>query len=527
MAAPWRFGTGTKYTEATPANDNESLVWELASILFDRHHDEFSSDIPDEFRSQFQKRITKDRLSAFWSRLCREEATFAVAAAGNTEERAIAYLSMHKISEACNALIEGKNYRLATLVAQIGGDQVLHDDMESQISDWRRLNTLSEFSDQIRTLYELVAGNTCTSIGKTGHLEDRASTFVISERFNMGWKRAFGLKLWYAILTDDPLEKAVQEFILDLSDSKTKKPFPSFTGDTDNFTKWSDPHAAQREDVLWGLLKLYASRSDTTPSLSEVVSPENATGNPLSTRLSFELYHTLTTHFPAHSSHLGGDQLTLSFASELSSAGSWLWCLFVLLRLSDSQQRQKALQSTLASFAASIDENDPFILKTLFEDFQIPQAWIWEAKALHARAVTRDHVAETRFLLRAENFAEAHATLCSVVAPQAVVERDYSVLNSLLGGFKIKPTDWNHGGGVYADYLALVDSEETGKKSQKEVVGRLLRVLAEMKDKDGKVVELEGGFLRKVAMQEMSAVVGDRVLKGQDADVSRPAQLLW
>ena len=445
--------------------------------------------------------------------------------AQTAEERALAYLSMNAVVEACYALTEGRDYRLATLIAQIGGDKIMQEEMRGQIDSWRRLNVLSEMSNPIRALYELLAGNTCVCEGKKGPLEDRAATFTISERFSMDWKRAFGLKLWYATLVDEPLEVAIEKFAADLQGEEPVKPLPWFLSDQKTTLTWSDPHSETRQDVLWGVLNLYAQRTspNRTGNLIQVIMPENVVGNPLKTRLSFELYHALSPHFPSSRSSLAADQLALSFASELDSANQWLWSLFVLLHLSSSPtHRQLALQSHLAKHAASIPEHDHDLLRTLFSDFCIPESWVWEAKALHARAVLRDRESEVRFLLKARNWTEAHRVLCEAVAPQAIVKRDHEGLRGLLGGFSYeeRPADWRVGGGIYVDYLHLVKSEDGEKRDEgdrKKVVGRLVRGLGDMKRKiEGKGKE---SLLQNVAIEDMSGVVAGWVL-GEKENVS-------
>ena len=502
----------TEYPETTTAHQNEQLAWELASILFDTYDDEISENVPLQQRDFYDQRIRKDRLAAFWSHLCRNEALTAVSMARTTEERAIAYLSMNAVIEACNVLSEGKDYRLATLVAQIGGDKIMQEEMRAQIDSWRKLNVLSEMSDPIRALYELLAGNTCTCEGKKGPLEDRAKTFTISGRFGMDWKRAFGLKLWYSTLVDEPLEIAIERFAADLKDKEPSKPLPWFLTLQDVTLAWSDPHGETREDVLWGILSLYAERSSETKTknLIQVVMPENVVGHPLQSRLSFELYHALSPHFPTPSSSLPADQLALGFAAELESADQWLWSLFALLHLSDIKERQLALQAHIARHAASIGEHDHDLLQTLFVEFRIPEPWVWEAKALHARTVLRDHEAEVRFLLRARNWSEAHRALCAAVAPRAIISRDHAALSKLLDDFahEDRPHDWRVGGGVYVDYLHLLRCEEGAER--RKVVGRLLGALAEMKRRVG------GDLLQSVAVQEMSGVVAEKVLAGKN-----------
>ena len=500
---PFKTGSSTEVPTSY-----EGLVWELASILFD---DDGNNSSSSEQLAGFEHRMRKDLLSTFWSRICQDQALTAVASAPTAEERAIAYLSMHKVMEACDALVEGKDFRLAILVAQIGGDAVMHADMATQIGTWRRLNVLSEMTDPIRALYEILAGNTCVCEGKSKTAtEDHVETFVISERFSLDWKRAFGLRLWYAIQDDEPIETAVRKFTTDLQDKETKRPLPWFSHDAIS-SPWDDKHSEEREDLLWGILKLYADTKDdlSTTRLVDVIMPQNATGNPMDFRLSFELYHALSTRFPAQSDPARADQLAWEFATQLEAAGKWHWTIFVLLHLSNPLQRQKALLTILTHHASDISESDIEHLQILTDTFKIPEAWIWEAKALYARSVLEDHVKEVDYLLRAKNWNEAHKTLCRIVAPQAIIEEDYETLFQLLENFerKDKVSDWNLGGQVYQDYVHFIKGIDGGMRPV--VLKRLLGSLtALVQDRPGRL-----GFAEMVAIREMSAVVGKAILE--------------
>ena len=499
------FKTGS-LSEATTGY--EGLVWELASILFD---DDGTKTSSSEQLGRFEHRVRKDHLSNFWSRICQDQALAAVAFAPTAEERAIAYLSMHNVMEACDALIEGKDFRLANLVAQIGGDPVMHADMATQIGTWRRLNVLSEITDSIRALYEILAGSTCLCEGKSKTAsEDHVQTFVISERFKLDWKRAFGLRLWYAIRDDEPIEVAVRKFTSDLQDKETKQPLPWFIQDAVSLP-WNDKHSQEREDLLWGILKLYADTKDdlNTIRLVDMIMPENATGNAMDFRLSFELYHALSTRFPTQSDPARADRLAWEFATQLEAAGKWHWAIFVILHLSNPLQRQKALQTILTHHASDISDTDTEHLQVLTDTFKIPEAWIWEAKALYARSVLEDHVKEVDYLLRAKDWNEAHKTLCRIVAPQAIIEEDYETLFQLLENFgrKDKISDWNLGGQVYQDYVHFMKSIDG--RVRPVVLKRLLGSLtALVQDRSGKL-----GYAEMVAVQVMSAVVGKAVLE--------------
>lgn len=500
-----------------PPSQYEQSVWELASILFD-DQDVEAYGVPATQRSTYEHRVRKDRLVNFWEQLCSSKAKKAVAEAPNAEERAIAHLSANNVVEACDALVQGKDFRLATLIAQIGGDQIMRDDMTTQISEWRELNVLSEMTEPIRALYSLLAGYTCVCEGKKGQTEDRAKTFVISERFNLDWKRAFGLRLFYAILSEDPIETAVLQFEHDLHGDEGKKPVPWFIEEGTG-AAWQDPKGSQREDILWGLLKIYAASKSALPSVSVagLLAPENITGNPLDARLSFQLYHAITTRFPATSDPPKADYLALSFATQLDSAGEWLCALFSLMHLSSSTQRHMAIQSVLAHHAPDITDDsadEPFHILT--EQLKIPSAWVWEAKALYARSVSRDHVKEVEHLVRAGNWIEAHEVLRKEVGPLAVVEEDWDVLQGVLDSFKKgkdQISDWGLGGQVYEDYVAIIKRGEAAEEKH-EAVTRLLGALPMMaKDRNLKSKEVE---LEMVAVQEMSAAVGKEVLAMQE-----------
>lgn len=392
---------------------------------------------------------------------------------------------------------------MSILVSQISGDEIMRDDIGAQIRQWRELNVLSEMTEPIRALYGLLAGNTCICEGKKGPPEDRARTFVISDRFKLDWKRAFGLRLWYAIQASDPVEAAIHTFAEDLKSDEGKKPLPWFIEENAP-QAWQDPAPNSRQDLLWGLLRLYASSNGggPVPALADIVSPHNATCDPLNSRLSFQLYQSLALRFP-QTDATKADQLTWDFATQLESSGEWLWSLYAVLHLSNHQQRRLAIESLLARHASSIKDAE---YETLTNEFKIPPPWIWSAKALLARSI-EDPVAEVEFLVRANDHNEAHAVLCRTVAPKAIIEQDYTTLQPLLEGFKERHRvhGWELGGQVYGDFVSLVQ-EGVDEKMRLHLLAGLMDLLPGMQEK-----ELE--FLEKVAVKEMGRVVGDMAVK--------------
>lgn len=490
-----------------PEGMHEKLIWELASILFD------PIDIPEDlknFPAAF-KFLRKDNLSAFWEKLVEQASLKLMSMAKSSEEKAIALLSGHRIPDACNNLLMGKDFHLATLVALLDGNESVRKNIREQLNEWNKARVLSEISQPIRAIYEILAGNVCVCDGVKGApIEDRIDSFVMSKRFGLDWRQAFGLRLWYAISSSDELEQAVQKFAEDLrQDKESAKPFAWYV-EQNISPLWDDQHLEEREDLLWGLLKLY---SDRKTNLQAVLRPENSQLSPLNMRLSWQLSQALTASGKCSygdDADEKSDQLTLSFAAQLTNDGHWLDAVFVLLHLSSSSMCAKSIQDHLARHAGRIGSEDGPVFNTLVEDFKIPSSWVWQAKALYMRAVQKDSKREVECLIRAEAFDEAHRTFCKDVAPTAVIERDYETLRKLITGFVDSYTginDWHLGGAIYADYLAVLHGQKTGKLEE-PYVERLLHSLPAMLA-DARNV----GFLERVAAQEMGACVAKVVVE--------------
>ena len=456
------------------AGIHEQKVWELLEILFDSYHD--SSDASPED----VERARKERLSTFWEKLVRSDADNHAQQAKTPEEKAIAYLSGHNIEDACHSLLEGLDLRLATLVSLIGGDISMRNDMVVQIEEWRRLDVLADMEEPIRALYELLTGNCGRCEGKIGDgRENKASTFCIASRFGLDWRRAFGLRLWYGILNDEPIELAVAQF----SDAlryghEDVKPVPWFVEQNIDMG-WDDPRPQDREDLLWGILRLYASaKLDYLPAnIDDILAPENVSGHPLNARLSFQLFHLfrarqkdavddrrlyLRTKRTAggvddsvlstvsESTEMGsqapdllptiGDSLSLTYASSLHTPEHWMTAAFVYTHLSSPQLREHYIRALLAFYSSTYeiqqgDEHYDYLTKVL----QIPAAWIHYAAALRAK-VDGDNHKQAYHLIEAGELEEAHEVLCRSVGPASVISRDTDGLRELLGGFIPTPS---------------------------------------------------------------------------------------
>lgn len=295
--------------------------------------------------------------------------------------------------------------------------------------------------------------------------------------------------------------------------------------------------------------------------------PENHQLNPLDYRLAWQLYHAFQSMHIAEFRWEGDDDsdevspkltsLTLDFAWQLELADQWIWSMFVVLHLLDTNTRACAIQRLLAEHGGEIgDGPEDQNFKVLTEDYRIPHKWIWEAKALYARSVAQDHVKETEYLLEACNWQQAHETMVQKVAPQAVIENERGMLRKLLDGFqdvRVVPR-WNLGGQVYMDYLRFLEIMETQGEEEADttttttmmiddddhqqessaaftqreerglppnddfeaVISRLLAALPAMMHRGDRKL----GFHERVAVQEMSDVVAKVLVNLEHEEVS-------
>jgi nuclear pore complex protein Nup98-Nup96 len=537
-----KFASATQVN--TPAGEHECAVWQLASILFDDLQGSMPVGPLQESITLYQSRVRKDKLSDFWKKLVQAAVENDAQNAKSSEEKAFIYLTGGNVPEACAALLSGQNFHLAQMVAQIGGDKTFRKAVEKQLNDWRELNVLSEMNDPIRAIYGLLAGQTCNYPGKTGvAAEDRATSWPYSARFELDWKRSFGLRLWYGILDDEDLAYAVRQFKTDFrKNGEIATPVPWFHDDNDDV--WSDPKPDSREDALWGLLKLYADDyardGRALTSLKSALAPENISGNPMDPRLSFQLLHLLRaigvgTSFNPHASEkenaivnadddveatASADQLALLYATSLTSQISFnpdnlpVAC-WVLLHISNVPTRTKMIRSLLDQHANILNPGEP-LFTSLTADLHIPPSWIYISKALYAQAVECSPVSEARWLIEAHQLHRAHAVLCHVIGPAAIIARDYDPLREILGALVAtdiaRKVDWAKGGGLYFDFVELADLEGSSRRnahSRKQVVELVRKLSASLEAVAGEVRGGERGDMERIALQIMAEWILD------------------
>lgn len=271
---------------------------------------------------------------------------------GAAAKRVFTLLSGHQIQRACEAALEAGDMRLATLVAQAGGDDEFREDLYLQLAKWREYKVDSHIEPAYRRVYELLCGNVGVSEGRSkGDKVDGCEEINVAE--GLGWKRALGLHLWYGTF-QAPVATAMERY--DAATSNTvAPPTPSYLLSPSSSTDWAPSNTDTPLDPLYHLLKIHTS---PTHSLESALLPRNFGSSPLDARLPWHLYILLSRvlrrrdfedrveldqeEMQEEEGGEGGeregnsvraDLLTTAYADQLESLGMWEWSAFVLLHL--------------------------------------------------------------------------------------------------------------------------------------------------------------------------------------------------
>jgi nuclear pore complex protein Nup98-Nup96 len=487
----------------TAAGVHEQRAWQLLSLLFDN-----ADKVPEGVDKEHVELHMKEQLSEFWKLLVWDDAQKHAQQAMSAEEKAIAHLSCNNVADACHSLLTGLDLRLATMVAQIGGDTTMRQNLITQLDEWRRLDVLSEMEDSHRALYELLSGNCARSEGKNASgREDKASTFGISSRFGLDWRRSFGLRLWYGIMDDEPMEWAIAQFADAIRDgAEDVRPVPWFNEANENMG-WKDTDPENREDLLWGILKLYASsKLELDANIEDVLAPENVSGHPLNARLAFQMFQLFNsrredeaesderkvdmptvrdqdedTHRSSLMSSTASpynkdaqaenplvelsDKITLTYAASLHTPEHWTTAVWVYSHLSSVAMREHYIKSLVNQFSRTylLEESDSTYVY-LTEELRVPTTWLHAAAALQAKTED-DAVRQATHLIKADELDEAHEVLCRKVGPEAIISRDYDPLRELMGGFLPTPSN-----SPISDRASAASSARTAFGRRKEPV---------------------------------------------------------
>lgn len=476
----------------------EESIWQLCSILFDPLEQavptQYMVGMGSDQMDSFADLLRLDTLRDFWQQLVQPYVQDGLKRARSPEEKAIYYLTQNDVASACETLVAAKDFKLATMIAQLPSSKQNRRLMKEQIMAWKDRNDWAEMSEPVRALYSIVAGEVCSVQGNVDTPENRVSEFTFSKRFDLSWQQSFALRLFFGGHTS--IRDVVGDYNADLkSGRETMKPR----------TSWAS--GRETRDALFEILSLSPEDRPST-----VLDAATVSGSQLDSRLAWQITALLNVTGVCQSDPQRLGQLTYDFAMELEQVGDFVTAIWALLHIGNTDARQKAVAAVLNRNGGWIstpgaDEGASF--RDLSQTLHIPTPLIWSAKALYGKAGLHNPALETEWLINAGDVDAAHEILCSTLGPQAVIEQDYDVLQRSLELFPRRlPEGWQRGGQVYLDFVRLNKGRNRQRLSAEDEAAtkRLRRGLTEMEEETAKLTQVE-----RVAIYEMGRVLDDVV----------------
>ncbi|KAL1707103.1 nuclear protein 96-domain-containing protein, partial [Schizophyllum commune] len=440
----------------------EANLFRLGQALFDSLEERLGASVPAEMRFRIANLHRKAALSEWL-----QEAVAPAVAAGISEgsptdpktaiTNAFTLLTGNQVEQACDEAVNGGFFNLATLIAQAGGDDTFRADLQHQLQIWREQNIPIDAA--VKRIYTLLAGS--ETLGDGLDVTD-----------GLDWKRVLGLHLWYFHPPGDTVTDVFREF----STLNLQRP-PHYLEDADH-AAWTGVWSVRRDvpappDGMYQLIQLYA---DQSVSLSQALEPLSFSPSPLDVGLLWHLYiiisrclrqrdledreeielssdHSVDEDNEVEGHSPSADLLTSSYAHQLESEGMLQEAAFVLLHLEGSRGRERALRDLLMRSAPALDE---WAQRGLLGSLHLPQAWVHEALATYAFD-NDDMFTAYELYLSANCRDPAHDIAVRHLAPDAILRKDYLLLNELLEPFVGKPVeDWAIRGKILMDYAHIM-----------------------------------------------------------------------
>lgn len=433
-------------------------IWKLASSLWD------DIQLPNTDVSKHQDQaalmvesLRREKVSAWlqWALNEAKDQLYNGEAFGT--EKIWNFLVCRRVDLAIKEALNSKNFRLATLLAQINGpsstisikhprsgalsehayfggvgtDYGVLEDITAQLRIWRR-TALPFMDSNLCRIWKILSGDTeIWDVDLFQNLTD--------------WKQFFGLFFWYGhgghLSIDDVTRIYTSLSDGDESDGLIPMPFPDYCKNS----------TGNDLDICFNLIKLFV---DEAFPLEQALKPRCFSSKSQDYLFPWITYTILArvknmrdfrdvkAFFTEHkvvgdpeeeleypvvgSTSLKGDMLTSNVINQLEIIGEWQWAIYVALFLSDHFQRAITIKkllgrnypiddmsgSSLGNPNGVISSNWTFLVNQL----RIPTNWIHESRALRARSVNKP-LQEAISLFDANLFDSCHNVIMVKVAP--------------------------------------------------------------------------------------------------------------
>ena len=344
----------------------EASLFRLGNALFDDLDLRLADTIEDDIRNRIHTLRRRDELSRWLQNVVSPtvEAELREGISSDTSTEVFTLLTGNEVDNAAAAAISSGNVKLATLVAQAGGDDDFRADILFQLKLWKEQRIDAHITEPTRKVYALLAGVIDVLEGSGSgpggaRIESCPDTHISAD---LDWKRAFGLHLWFGQPVDSSIADIFSSYEAAWTEGRysVAPPLPWYSENPTSIElkkKWNLPSTADyHPDALYSMIRLF---SDPFSSLSTILTPLSFTASPVDCRLCWHLYvimsrclrvrdfpdrgdtglqfdpeenedHRVEGHSPS------ADLLTNSYALQLEQLGMIQEAVFVLLHIEGS-----------------------------------------------------------------------------------------------------------------------------------------------------------------------------------------------
>ena len=310
-------------------------IWSLCKILFGRvpltedSETNFPTDVTD--KGQYFEKLLRKSLLSKWL-----EDVLSKNSGGETIQDVLQMLLQgpRQLPRIVDSLIKLKDFRLATIVTQMGSDEV-REDLVSTVLLWQHNEYYKKIDKTLFAIYQLLAGF-FSQKKREGLCE------ILGQEID--WKTRFGIHLWFNIshLKSKPTQRINRaspiETIFSSYDECRVHSLPPYLENQENLKKLSSEIDSNfPEDILFHILSLYSCQAKRvpmeTPRFAKMFHYNTFTSSPLDYSVPWTLF-TVLSGFPT--SPLSTKclplfvQLSTNFASQLELLGMWEWSYYVL-----------------------------------------------------------------------------------------------------------------------------------------------------------------------------------------------------
>ena len=344
----------------------EASLFRLGNALFDDLDLRLADTIEDDIRDRIHTLRRRDELSRWLQNVVSPtvEAELREGISSDSSAEVFTWLTGSEVDNAVAAAISAGNVKLATLLAQVGGDDDFRVDILSQLKLWKEQRVDAHISEPTRKVYALLAGIIDVLEGSGpgpggARIESCADVHISAD---LDWKRAFGLHLWFSQPVDSSIADVFSSYEAAWTEGgySVAPPLPWYSENPTSAEpkkKWNLPSTADHHpDALYSMIRLFA---DPSSSLSTILTPLSFNASPVDYRLCWHLYvimsrclrvrdfsdrgdtglqfdpeenedHRVEGHSPS------ADLLTNSYSLQLEQLGMIQEAVFVLLHIEGS-----------------------------------------------------------------------------------------------------------------------------------------------------------------------------------------------